>query len=159
MNTKLIIVADLGLLRAYRQTQKAKDRQPHLELITELKLAKAHEKLSDQVSDQAGRFPSGGGAAGISGDLSAGEQLHKGIEQDQRLIQKLAEKINELLANVKVTNCVLAASTPIHKQLLDALEPKARDKISQVLASNLAKKAPNELPGHFEKVNTGINAS
>ena len=46
MNTKLIIVADLGLLRAYRQTQSAADRQPHLKLIAELKPATAHE--SDQ---------------------------------------------------------------------------------------------------------------
>jgi hypothetical protein len=70
MNTKLIIVADLGLLRAYREVQGPTDRQPHLELIEELKLERAHEKLSDQVTDQAGRFPRGGGAGNIPGDLS-----------------------------------------------------------------------------------------
>jgi len=154
MNTKfakLVIVTDLGLLRAYRQTQSATDRQPHLKLIAELKPAAAHEKMSDQVTDQAGRFPRGSGAGSIPGDLSAGEQLQQETEQDHRLIQNLAEKINELLADAEVTHCALAASAPIHKQLLDALEPKARDKIHQILASNLAKTDPNELLGHFEK--------
>lgn len=151
MIQKLIIVADLGLLRAYRQTQSATDRQPHLKLIAELRPAEAHEKPSDQVTDQAGRFPRGGGADGISGDLSSGEQLNQEAEHDHRLIQKLAEKINTLLADAEVTHCLFAASAPIHKQLLEALEPKARDKIRQVLASNLAKTDPKELPGHFEK--------
>jgi len=154
MNTKLIIVADLGLLRAYRQTQTDADRQPHLKLVAELEPEAAHEKLSDQVTDQAGRFPRGGGAAGIPGDLSAGEQLHQETEQNQRLIKRLAVKINALLADDSVTDCGLAVSAPIHKQLLDALEPKARDKIRQVLASNLAKTNPNELLGHFEKATT-----
>lgn len=57
MTTKLVIVADLGLLRGYRETQNAADRQSHLELIEELKPEIAHQKLSDQLTDQAGRFP------------------------------------------------------------------------------------------------------
>lgn len=151
MKKKLIIVADLGLLRAYSQTQNQIDRQPHLERIAELKLAAAHEKLSEQVSDQAGRFPRGSGADSISGDLSAGEQLHQTTEQKHRLIQQLAERINSLLADAEVGDCLFAASAPIHKQLLDALAPKARKKIQQVLASDLAKTDPTELLGHFNK--------
>jgi len=151
MNSKLIIAADRGLLRAYRQTQNATDRQPHLELIAELKPAAAHIKLSDQVSDQAGRFPRGGGKGATPGDLSAGEQLHQEAEQDHRLIEQLAEKIDALLADSHVIDCSLAVSAPIHKQLFNALQPTTRDKISQVLASNLAKTDPTELLGHFAK--------
>jgi hypothetical protein len=151
MTTKLIIVADLGLLRGYRETQNAADRQPHLELIEELKLESAHQKLSDQLTDQAGRFPRGGGAANISGDLSAGESLHSEAEQSRRLIRQLAGRINALLADDDVTTCALAASAPIHNQLLESLDPKARAKVSQVLAANLVKTDPSELLGHFEK--------
>lgn len=42
-NTKLIIVADLGLLRAYREVQGLGDREPHLELTEELKPEAAHQ--------------------------------------------------------------------------------------------------------------------
>jgi len=151
MPSKLIIVADRGLLRAYRQTQNATDRQPHLELIAELKPASAHIKLSDQVSDQAGRFPRGGGKGATPGDLSAGEQLHQAAEQDHRLILQLAGKIDALLADSQVTDCSLAVSAPIHKQLFNALQPTTQCKIRQVLASNLGKTDPSELLGHFEK--------
>lgn len=150
-NTKLIIVADRGLLRAYREVRGFADRQQHLELIDELKPEAAHEKLSDQMSDQAGRFPRGSGAGNIPGDLSAGERLPLETEQSRRLIELLAGRINALLEDDEVGSCSLAASAPIHKQLLDALSPKARAKISQVLASNLAKTDPGELPGHFER--------
>ncbi len=151
MNKTLIIVADLGLLRAYRQTQNEDGRQPHLELIEELQLASAHQKLSDQLTDKAGRFPRGGGVGNIPGDLSAGESLNSEAEQSRRLISQLAGKINTLLADDDVTSCSIAISGAVHKQLLEALDPKARAKFGQVLASNLTKTDPNELLGHFAR--------
>ena len=48
---KLIIVADLGLLRVYREVKRPQDREPHLVLIEELTPEAAHEKRSDQVTD------------------------------------------------------------------------------------------------------------
>ncbi len=151
MNTKLIITADRGLLRAYREVRGFADRQAHLELIDELKPEAAHEKLSDQMSDQAGRFPRGSGAANIAGDLSAGERLPIETEQSRRLIELLGGRINTLLEDDGVGHCSLAASAPIHKQLIEALSPKARGKIGQVLASNLAKTDASELPGYFAR--------
>lgn len=150
MNKTLLIVADLGLLRAYRKTQNSADRQPHLELIEEWKPESAHQKLSDQVTDQAGRFPQGGGAANISGNLSAGENLNSEAEQERRHISQLAGRINALLADGDVTRCSIAISAANHKQVLNAIEPKARAKIGKVLASNLTKTEPTELLAHFE---------
>ena len=117
MNKTLIIVADLGLLRAYRETQNVTDRQPHLELIEELKLESARQKLSDQLTDQAGRFPRGSGAGNISGDLSAGESLTAETEQTRRLISQLAGRMNALLAHAEVTRCSLAISGAIHGRI------------------------------------------
>ena len=148
---KLIIVTDLGLLRAYREVKGPQDHGPRLELIKELKPEAAYERLSDQVTDQAGRFPRGSGADFTTGDLSAGERLNLDAEQTRRLLNRLAETIDALLADEAVTGCSLAASAPIHKQLLDALNPQARGKIGQVLASNLARTDPQELLGHFAK--------
>ncbi len=151
MKDSLLIVADLGLLRAYRKTQDSADRQPHLELIEELKPESAHQKLSDQVTDQAGRFPRGGGSANTSGNLSAGENLNAEAEQDRQLISELAERINALLTDDTVTSCSIAISGAIHKQLLEAIAPEARAKIGKVLSSNLAKTPPGELLAHFAK--------
>ncbi len=154
MNTKLVIVADLGLLRAYREVQGQMDHQPHLELVEEVKSEAAHEKLSEQLTDQAGRFPRGSGTANVMGDLSAGERLNLETEQNRRLTDQLAERINLLLADQEVTRCSLAASAPIHKQLLDALDQKALSKINHLLASNLTKIDPSKLAAYFEKADS-----
>ena len=151
MNTKLIIVADLGLLRAYREVQELGDREPHLELTEEFKPEAAHQKLSEQLTDQAGRFPRGGGTTSVPGDLSVGERLNLETEQARRLIALLAERINALMTGEAVSTCSLAVSAPIHKQLLEALSPEARAKISRILASNLSKTDPSELPEHFAR--------
>jgi hypothetical protein len=150
MNKTLLIVADLGLLRAYRTTQNRANQQPHLELIEQLKPESAHQKLSDQLTDQAGRFPRGGGSANISGDLSAGESLNAEAEQNRRLISQMAGRINALLADDDVTRCSIAISGAIHNQLLKAINPKARAKVGQIVASNLTKTDPTELHAHFE---------
>ena len=151
MNTKLIIVTDLGLLRAYREVQDPQDYEPRLELVEELSQEAAHEKLSQQVTDQAGRFPRGAGAGNVAGDLSAGERLSLEAEESRRLLKRMAKKINALLSDAAVTSCALAASAPIHKQLLAILDRKARGKISQVVASDLAQIQATELPKHFAK--------
>ena len=151
MNETLLIVADLGLLRAYREVENLADRQPHLELIEEFEPESAHRKLSDQVTDKAGRFPRGGGAAHTSGDLSAGENLHAEAEEERHLISNLAGRINALLSDKTVIRCSIAISGAIHNQLLEAIDPKVLAKIGKVLASNLAKTPPSELQAHFAK--------
>lgn len=150
INKSLLIVADLGLLRAYHVTQSGTDRQPHLKLIEELKPEGAHQKLSEQVTDQAGRFPRGGGSAHTPGDLSAGENLHAEAEKERQFIRNLAGRINTLLGDDEVTHCSIAISAAIHHQLLDAIAPESRAKIFQVLASNLAKTQPTKLQAHFK---------
>jgi hypothetical protein len=151
METKLVIVADLGLLRAYREVPSTRNKEVHLTLIKEFQHDAAHQKLSDQVTDQAGRFPRGRGAGIVTGDLSAGEQLSLKNEQSRRLVKQLAEEINTLLQDEDVGACSLAVSAPIHRQLLEVLDPKARTKIGQVVTSNLVRTDPQALPGYFAK--------
>jgi hypothetical protein len=146
----LVIVTDLGLLRAYRVAQSCMDRQPHLELIEELRPEAAHQKISDQMSDQAGRFAKGGGPGSVPGDLSAGEQHDCKLEQRRRLIRLLADKMNTLLSDESVGRCSLAASAPIHLQLLDALSGPSRAKIATLLALDLTKTDSAELLKHFQ---------
>ena len=157
MSSKLVIAANLGLLRAYREFQRRADIEPHLELIKELKLQAAHEKISDQVSDKAGRFPRHG--FGISASDSANARRNRDAEQQRRLIKRLAETVNELLVDESVDECRLAISAPIHRQLLDALDHRAREKVTQVLASDLAGTNPQSLKVHFEEASSESTSS
>jgi len=145
MKTKLMIAADLGLLRAYRLVDGRSRPRAHLELIDELRPELAHQKAADVLTDQPGRFPSGLGR----GNLSMGEQHDSGLERRRRLIKVLAAKIDALLADKDVDGCFFAASAPIHLQLLDQLAKPARAKITETLARDLTKVAPAELLEHF----------
>jgi hypothetical protein len=151
MKTRLIIVADLGLLRAYRVVQNRDDRSPHLELLEELQPEIARTKWRDQLTDQAGRFPRGDGANHVPGSLSAGERHDLREEQQRRIIGRLTERINALLADDDVAMCSLAASAPIHRVLLKGVHESVRPKITQILASDLAKTEPKQLLRHFQQ--------
>lgn len=155
MTSNLVIVTDLGLLRVYRVVQSATDCQPHLKLVDELKPESAHQKLAEQVTDGAGRFPRGGGVNHIAGDLSVGERHNLELEQTRRLIRLLAGKINSILEDDTVEGCWLSASAPIHLQLLDELNAIARSKVREALALDLTKDHPTNLIKKFRRVKRG----
>jgi hypothetical protein len=54
MKDKLIIVVDLGLVRAYR-IDLTPQKTRRLELVQEIVLEEAHTRLKDRVTDLAGR--------------------------------------------------------------------------------------------------------
>ncbi len=149
--SKLIIVADLGQFSAYREVRHLEDTRPRLQLVAELKPEPEPARTSDRANMSEGRFPRGTGNGGISGDLSAAERLNLDAEHHRRLIGRLAGEITALLNDHAITSCALAVSAPIHKQLLDAIEPEPRAKIRQVVAANLTKTKLADLPGHFAR--------
>jgi hypothetical protein len=130
--------------------QGVNDRQPHLELLDELRPPSAHQKLADQVTDQSGRFTKGRGPADVPGDLPAGEQHNLELEQRRRLTALLADRIAALLAEDGVS-CFLAVSAPIHLQLLEQLPAPVRAKIEQTLTLDLTKESPTALLERFQR--------
>jgi hypothetical protein len=150
MKDRLVIVADLGRLRVFKQVQGATDSKPHLEMLDEFTPASARVKLSEQLTDMAGRFPKGQGLAQGSGEMSAGERHTMETELQRRLMKLLADKINSRLELPEVENCYLAASGEISNDLLAQLTPKARSKVQKSIPRNLSKIDPNDLLQHFE---------
>ena len=57
MKDKLIIVVDLGLVRAYR-IDLTPQRTPRLQQLQQIVLDEAHTRLKDRVTDFAGRYGS-----------------------------------------------------------------------------------------------------
>lgn len=147
---KLVIVADLGLLRAYRQIQAPGDSRPHLEIISDETQVASRKRLGERETDRPGRFPRGNPMPAIGGNLSSGERLDLKEEERRRGVAYLAERIDALLLSDRVTDCSLAASAPIHRQLLESLGSSARSKIRQVLPRDLTRVQPFELLAHFD---------
>lgn len=145
---QLIIATDLGLLRVYRVVRGGPGRGPHLALVEEFRPPEGNLKLSEQVSDQPGRFPGAKRPGGAI--LSAGERHDLRQEKGRRLLREMARRIDSHLENPEVESACLAVSAPIRNQLLEALQPKLRDKITRVLPRDLTHAEPKEILSQFE---------
>ena len=141
MKSKLVVVTDLAVLKAYHLHRPDPDSSLHLDLLESLELNVAHEKMTDQVSDLGGRFNKGGPGTGAS----AGERHNIELEHRKRLVRQLADKLSKLLRADNVTTCVFAASKEINHQILDSLEPRLRAKIERDIPADLTKLSKSEL--------------
>ena len=149
MKNKLVIVTDLGCFRAYRVDRSAGARSPRLKLIEEFTPENAHARLSEIVTDGAGRFPKGAGPQNVSGDMSSGERNDLVLEERRRLIKQVAARLEAQLAADDVESCRFAAASEINRQILDEVSPRARGKIAANVAGNLVKTDKSELLQRF----------
>lgn len=163
----LIIVADLGDLKAYRmekleavnrqdttQTSHVVQRGDFKEALVLISLKdfsyiKAHKKLEDIVSDEAGRFKGAGVMAGEEVRGSYGERHNIDLEIKKRLIKAIAEDIGELVENEAPRAWYLAFPQETTNQLLEALDPEVKKTLANNIKVDLTKIRQNEILSHF----------
>jgi hypothetical protein len=141
MKNKIVVVTDLGSLKAYKLANAQPGISPRLELIEELQLNGAHQKLTEQVSNGAGRF----GKGGVGNGAAVGERHNIELEHRKRLVKQLTDKLSTLLRADGVEGCLFAASKEINHAITEALEPRLRAKLVKNLAADLTKLSKAEL--------------
>jgi len=144
MKNKLVVVADLGLLRAYRLNRNETGTTPRLEPVHEIELRDAHRKLTEILTDQAGRFASSGAAG-----AAAGERHNIELEHRKRLIKQLAEHITALLRAGDVDACYFAASREINHKILELLPHDVLSKITKNISADLTRLSKADLLARF----------
>jgi hypothetical protein len=151
----LVVVADLGRFKAFELVRKRTGRPPALEVIESKRHEQIHSKLSEQLTDFAGRFPQVHGPHDV-GDtgMSMGEQHNLELEQRRRAIQTIAAELDRLLASNEFGACWLAAPQPFHQTLIDVLRPETRAKILIALHRDLTKLDATEIVEAFETVSS-----
>jgi hypothetical protein len=149
----MLVVADLGCLKAYRITTDESSSSPRLDLIEAFYNTNAQTKLTDKVTDEAGRFEGGNPMSQAGG--GNGERHNIQLEINKRAIRDFARKI-ELWVKHELTrdgeepgDIYFAASKAIHKQILNHLEPHARVRVVKNIAEDLTKVHKSQLLGHF----------
>lgn len=145
MNGELIIVLDLGHFKAYRIIRNPYE-SPRLELIESFDTIDAHSKMSDMVTDRAGRFGMGGEKNSLKG---YGEPHNLITETEKRLIKEFTKKINTLIVKEDCSKWHLAASKKINNQILSSLDPAVKGRLGRNLASDLTKADKSELLNYF----------
>jgi len=141
MKNNIVVVTDLGSLKAYKLAEAQPGVSPRLELLDELQLDSAHQKLTDKVSDHGGQF----GKGGLGSGAAVGERHNIELEHRKRLVKQLTEKIATLLRADGVDGCYFAASKEINHVITEALEPQLRAKFVRNIAADLTKLGKVEL--------------
>lgn len=128
MKKRLLILADLGHLKAYRLLYHAPGLKPKLELITTISTQEASGRLRDKLTDSPDHFR--GDGVNTQGVRSTGERHTMELEFARRAVKQIGQHISEIVRNERdVEECILSARKEIHGQLLDHIEPAARNRI------------------------------
>jgi Protein required for attachment to host cells len=133
MNPKLLIVTDLGVLKAY-QLNITPRGSLHLDRLETVVLDEAHCCLVDRVTDLAGRrvAPT---RKSRGAPIAADHNLK--LETKRRLIKKIAGHIERLVAENRDCSVRLAAHREINHLILSLLPPAVRQRIETNLVLDL----------------------
>jgi len=146
MNT-IIVVANLGLLRAYRVAETP-TRGRKLDLVEAVAFPEAHGRYADKVTDMAGRFPVSE-RSGHASAMSTAESLRVGLETERRLEKLAAEQIETVLEREQPEWWNFAASSEIQKAILNQVAPELRERLVRTVPADLTKAPPAEVLEHF----------
>ena len=140
----LLIVADLGELKAYRVVKKEGIFDNELKVsyvpepITDLDYIAGHKKVQDLVSDEAGRFGHSHGEA---------HNLEKEIEK--RTLKDIATDIDTIVSKEGAQKLLLAFPQVHFSELMEHLSPQTTQKILKGLPEDLIKTPRDKLLSHF----------
>ena len=150
--SSFLIVADRGNLKAFRLEKLATERPPRLELVQALSITAAHQKLSELVTDQAGRFPVGSGGMSQGRHQNAISESNLDLENDRRIQKELAARIDEILEREQPATWSFAAPPEINGAVLEKIAPPLRARLVENVAADLVNAQSRELVAHFESV-------
>lgn len=145
---ELIIVADLGKLKAYRIIKDPlKLASDKVEVIQEITTRESHAKASDKFTDAAGRFYLGGGIAGTASGY--GEPHTAASEEERRAIKLLVEEICGLVQKEGCKKWHVALDKSISNQVLAILPPEIKARLGKNISANLTRTDKARLMDHF----------
>ncbi len=148
MNNKLVVVVDLGCLKAYKVDYDEVSTNPRFEMIENMKTDEADGRISHKLTDEEGRFH--GGQRAQNEIRASGERHNIALEFERRAISQLAKTINRVVSkNPESQPVYFAAIVEINRQVLGKLDPAVRARIEKTVPEDLTKIHVSKLLNHF----------
>ena len=145
MKKTWVVVTDLGSCKTYRLEWTHIQQTPRLELADEFRLVEAHGKLTDKVTDPAGRYR----VPTTNMAMSYGENHKIEAEMKRRLIHQIAQRLNSFFKDQSVEAFYLAADKEIYRHLLSQLDPHIQVRIEKGVSADLTKARKDQILDHF----------
>ena len=142
----VIVAANLGKVRALRIEPMPGKRHPfHVEEIKLPEQEEGPERVSEIVTDQAGRFPTGKGTG-----MSTGEAHGLEEENETRLLRSLASRIESIVREEGCESWNLAIPKTIADRLIERLDKKLVTRLARTERADLTKLPVKELVARFD---------
>ena len=148
MSTTLIIVADSGLLKAYRISEKSLIHKRKAELVKSIYYEDAHRKLSEIVTDRSGRFRGSGKKTDQA--RASGEEHNLLQDLQKKVIKHLATDIESVIKLYAADAYHLALSVKLYRPVLAALRKDVRAKVKKTVNADLTKETVAKLRERFK---------
>lgn len=142
MSANLVIVADLGHMKAYSREVDPLGRVAY-KLLETADNSDALEQNGAKLSDRSGSF------RGVGGSGSSGETEKIGLESEKRSVSQLAEWIADILERHD-GKWHAAIPGKINKRVVEQLKNGEKERLVTNLASDLTGISPADLVKHFE---------
>lgn len=144
-HTKIVILTDLGKIRAFRLSPENSALRPHQgpANVEEINLP-----TSEWNTDRPSLFPRSEGVESAR-SMSQGEHHGEKTEREKRRISFLAREIEQLLDKEDTKLWCLAAPSTINKRLLDQINPETREFLATNIKADLTRIKLHELEERF----------
>lgn len=148
MEARLLILADLGNVKAYKADLTPLG-SPHLDLIEHKIIEDAHGRIVDKVTDLAGRR-----AAPTARDWGspASDDHNLLLETKRRIVKQIASHIKRISEANGFSHIWIAAHKEILNMIIDELPQNIRGKVELHLARDLTKAPMEKLLKYFGNI-------
>jgi hypothetical protein len=147
MDGKLVIVADLGRMKAYRLDDETQFSKPHLELMEEWQMDAA-QTMSDETQENTSASARKNDASTFYSEDNI-DARNASLERRFRAVKFLARRIEHLMKREHLEKLFLAADSHINRPILDQVNSAVRSKIEKNVRADLCRVRPEELLQHF----------
>ena len=144
---RLIIAVDLGHFKAYKVSTDSPGR-PKIQLVESYDSIERHGKLSEKVTDGAGRFGVGGGKNGAA--KGYGEPHNIELEAEKKAAKLIAKDIVTIIGREGIKKWWFAAAHKLNSLIMENLDPDIKAKMDKNINSNLTKTNKSEILKHFQ---------
>lgn len=143
---RLIITVDLGHFKAYKVSTESPG-SPRIQLLESYDSIEGHGKLSEKVSDEAGRFGQGGGKNGAA--KGYGEPHNIELEAEKKAAKLIAKDITTIIGRAGIKKWWFAASHKLNGLVIENLGPDIKSNLDKNINANLTKTGKSEILKHF----------
>jgi protein required for attachment to host cells len=147
-STHIIIVADTGTLKAYRVSEKSLKNRKSAEVIKMINYEEAHTKLSDLLTDRAGRFRGSGDSR--SRGHASGEEHNMKEDIKKKMVKHLVHDIEGIIKFTPAEFFYVSLPRAVHKNVMEGMNKTLRGKITKQVAADLIKAPVGELRERFK---------